>query len=135
MLLKKSLVALKRLGCTIEEATQLVQKQIRQRCTVRQDLESPLYISDRLRPSKSRSQLLIAIRHFSCERGIDIRLSRSNPSDKELGVFHIDKTENFPFDFGYSALTAKIAEFSKSNIFVSKPRRDNRKESGDHLQP
>ena len=53
MLLKKSLVALKRLGYTIEEAIQLVQKQIRQRCTVRQDFESPLYISDQLRLEKA----------------------------------------------------------------------------------
>ena len=47
--MNKSLVALKLLFQTVEEAIQLILQQIRQRCTLRQDFESPVCASDQLR--------------------------------------------------------------------------------------
>ena len=47
--MNKSLVALKRLVQTVEEAIQLILQQIRQKYTLRQDFESPVCASDQLR--------------------------------------------------------------------------------------
>ena len=70
--MKKSLVALKRLVQTVEEAIQLILQQIRQRCTLRQDLESPVCASDQLRLSRSRSHLPVA-QDTSAEAELGIR--------------------------------------------------------------
>ena len=67
--MNKSLVALKRLAVTVEVAILLVLQQNRQRCTVRQDFESPLYISDQLRLEKKTS----------------FKLSQDTSSEEELG--------------------------------------------------
>ena len=53
-------------------AIQSVVKQIRQRCTVRQDFESLLYISDRLRP-KYKAEVIS-------------QLPKVRSSEEELGV-------------------------------------------------
>ena len=50
---------------------------------MRQDLESPLYISDQLRLSISRRQLLAAAGHSLGEGAEGVRLSRTFPSVRE----------------------------------------------------
>ena len=57
--MKKSLVPLKVLAKALEVTIQFVLQQIRQRCTVRQDFESPLYTSDQLRLYKKKTSPLL----------------------------------------------------------------------------
>ena len=118
----------------------MVVQQIRQRCTVRQDLESPLYISDQLRLREQREVISLLPQDTSSAEELRVQGTEGHfphPVEAQCKFFRKTKPSqaNFPYASGFSGKNIDITEKTKIGVFSGTRHRNEILASiGDHLK-